>query len=219
MTARGNDLVESERSMLAVAASRLPATARGRRTRAALLNAAREVFEEMGFRDARISDIAKRANSSYGTFYHHFESKEALLEDLFTVVTGEMFAASHMSAAVPDNALAKIEAGNRQYLAAAARNARLIAVIEEMAVRDPYFRRLKLQIREPFLRRNEAGIRSLQKIGIADPTVDAAMAAAMLGGMVEHFSIMWFIHGVTYDEEQSIASLTQLWASAIGLKS
>lgn len=194
-----------------------PSTSKGRRTRAALVSAAREVFEEVGFRDARISDIAARSGTSYGVFYHYFESKEAVLEDLFTTITGEMFVASRVPAGVQDDPWSKIEAGNRQYLTAAARNARLIAVIEEMAVRDQRFRDLKLQIRDPFLRRNEAGIRRLQEAGLADPDLDAGLAASMLGGMVEHFSLMWFVHGVPYDEHAAVATLTRLWARAIGL--
>jgi AcrR family transcriptional regulator len=200
----------------AVASS--PSTSKGRRTRSALVTAAREVFEEVGFRDARIADIAARSGTSYGVFYHYFESKEAVLEDLFTSITGEMFVASRVPAGVPDDPLSKIEAGNRQYLAAAARNARLLAVIEEMWVRDQRFRDLKLQIREPFLRRNEAAIRKLQAAGLADPHLDAALASTMLGGMVENFSLLWFVHGAPYDEQSAIATLTRLWANAIGLR-
>lgn len=199
-------------------AAPVPTTARGRRTRSALIHAAREMFEELGFRAARISDIAQRAGTSYGVFYHYFKSKEAILGELFTAVTGEMFTASRPSPDVAADPLSRIADANRKYLAAAHRNARLIAVIEEMAIRDPWFRELKLQIREPFLRRNEAGIRGLQERGLADPELDPALAAAILGGMVEHFSLIWFVHGVGYDEDAAVATLTRLWAQAIGLE-
>ena len=112
----------------------------------------------------------------------------------------------------------KIRASNREYLFVAARNAQLIAMIEELAYRDPQFRELKLRIREPFLLRNEAGIRRLQEQGLADPNLDAAMAASMLGGMIEHFTLLWFFHGVSYDEELAVETLTRLWAQAIGLR-
>lgn len=199
-------------------ASPVPSTARGRRTRSALIHAAREMFEEVGFRDARISDIAARAGTSYGIFYHYFKTKEAILGELFTAVTGEMFNASRPSPDAPPDPLSRIADANRKYLVAAHRNARLIAVIEEMAIREPYFRELKLQIREPFLRRNESGIRRLQERGLADPELDPALAASMLGGMVEHFSLLWFVHGVDYDEDAAVATLTRLWAQAIGLR-
>lgn len=129
-----------------------------------------------------------------------------------------MFAASRARPGGADAPLARIEAANRRYLVTSARNARLIAVIEEMAIRDPYFRDLKLQIRELFLRRNESGIRRLQRRGLADPELDPAITASALGGMVEHFTQMWFVHGVTFDEELAVATLTRLWAQAIGLR-
>lgn len=156
-----------------------PTTQRGRRTRGALVAAARELFEERGFRETRISDIAERSGTSYGTFYHYFETKESVLNELFTMVAGEMFSASQMNSNVPDDAISKIEAANRQYIAAAARNAWLVAVIDEMAIRDPQFRDLKLQIRDLFLRRNEAGIRRLQEEGVVDSRLDAEIAAAL----------------------------------------
>jgi AcrR family transcriptional regulator len=195
-----------------------PSTARGRRTRSALIHGAREVFEEMGFRDARIQDIAARAGTSYGVFYHYFKTKEAVLGELFTTITGEMFTASRPSREGPSDPWSRIADANRRYLAAARRNARLLAVIEEMAIRDPHFRELKLQIRAPFLQRNEEGIRRLQERGLADPDLDPVLAATMLGGMVEHFSLLWFVHGVEYDEDAAVETLTRLWGQAIGLR-
>ncbi|MET0912254.1 MAG: TetR/AcrR family transcriptional regulator, partial [Acidimicrobiales bacterium] len=54
-----------------------PRSRKGEETRARLVVAAKEVFEEHGFVEARISDIAKRAGlSSHGAFYHYFDSKE-----------------------------------------------------------------------------------------------------------------------------------------------
>jgi AcrR family transcriptional regulator len=202
---------------LLVAPISAPSTARGRRTRAALIHAAREAFEQKGFQDTRISDIAARAGTSYGVFYHYFKTKEAILGELFTTITGDMFTASLPSPDVPPGPLSRIEDANRKYLAVANRNARLIAVIEEMAIRDPYFRELKLQIREPFLRRNEAGIRRLQERGRTDRDLDPELAASILGGMVEHFTLLWFVHGVDYNEDVAVSTLTKLWAQAIGV--
>lgn len=206
------------KSPLAAAANSSPATVRGRKTRAALVSAAREVFEELGYRDARLSDIAARAGTSYGVFYHYFESKESILDELFTAVTGEMYNASQAATSHAADPVDKIRAANREYLVVAARNARLIAMIEELAYRDPRFRELKLRIREPFLRRNEAGIRSLQKRGLADPALDAPTAASLLGGMIEHFTMLWFVHGIEYDEDVAVETLSRLWAQAIGLR-
>ncbi|MEU1550885.1 TetR/AcrR family transcriptional regulator [Nocardia sp. NPDC005745] len=165
----------------------------------------------------RISDIAERSNTSYGTFYHYFDCKEAVLNELFIGVAGEQFAASRIRRDTPHDSLAKIEAANRQYFAAAKRNAGLLAVIEEMAIRDSNFLELKIQMRGLFIRRNEAEITKLQESGVIDAGLNARIAAAALGGMVENFMQMWFIHDVDFDEEDALRTLTQLWAQALGV--
>src|SRR3954452_18056272 len=101
--------------LLLATANAGPTTSRGRRTRAALVAAARDAFEELGFRDARISDIAERAGTSYGVFYHYFETKEEILDELFTAVTGEMYVASQISSDEHASPVEKIRAANRQY--------------------------------------------------------------------------------------------------------
>lgn len=63
-----------------------PRSQKGVRTRARLLEAAKAVFERDGFLEARISDIAKEAGLSHGSFYHYFDSKE----DVFREVAEEV---------------------------------------------------------------------------------------------------------------------------------
>src|SRR5580704_10580413 len=62
--------------------SNVPRSQKGVRTRARLLDAAKEIFEEDGFLEARISDIAERAGLSHGSFYHYFESKEEIFRQV-----------------------------------------------------------------------------------------------------------------------------------------
>ncbi len=47
-----------------------------------LLEAAKEIFEEDGFLEGRISDIAERAGLSHGSFYHYFDSKEEIFREV-----------------------------------------------------------------------------------------------------------------------------------------
>lgn len=57
--------------------------ARGRlRARAAILEAAMELFEERGLYTTRVEDITERADVAKGAFYSHFETKDALIADL-----------------------------------------------------------------------------------------------------------------------------------------
>jgi AcrR family transcriptional regulator len=63
-------------------------------TRAALLDAAAEVFAERGFRDASVDEVAQRAGFSKGALYWHFAGKDelflALLEERVDRPTREM---------------------------------------------------------------------------------------------------------------------------------
>jgi AcrR family transcriptional regulator len=61
---------------------KLPKTARGRKTRDKLLQAAEIEFGEKGFHEAAISGITYRAGVALGTFYTYFESKEEIFRAL-----------------------------------------------------------------------------------------------------------------------------------------
>jgi len=66
-----------------------PLRARGRATRAKLLDAGVTVFSRRGFHATRVDDIVKRARTSHGTFYLYFPSKDALFEQLVADVAAE----------------------------------------------------------------------------------------------------------------------------------
>ena len=65
-------------------------SARGRRTRATLVEAAKLVFSETPFADTRIADITARAGVANGTFYTYFDSKE----ELYRTILERVFQAS-----------------------------------------------------------------------------------------------------------------------------
>jgi AcrR family transcriptional regulator len=52
--------------------------------RRAILDAAIRVFARQGFHAARVSDIAEEAGVAYGLVYHYFDSKDQMLNELFS---------------------------------------------------------------------------------------------------------------------------------------
>jgi AcrR family transcriptional regulator len=52
--------------------------------RRAILDAAITVFARQGFHSARVSDVAAQAGVAYGLVYHYFDSKEQMLNELFS---------------------------------------------------------------------------------------------------------------------------------------
>lgn len=61
---------------------RQPRTARGERTRQALIAAAAAEFGEKGFHEGSVTGITQRAGVALGSFYTYFESKDALFRAL-----------------------------------------------------------------------------------------------------------------------------------------
>src|SRR3954453_12393931 len=75
-------------------------------TRAALLDAACQVFSAAGYDDANMVDIAERAGASIGSLYHHFAAKS----DLYTTLYNEyQRRQQHRSAQAFRSALARGE--------------------------------------------------------------------------------------------------------------
>jgi AcrR family transcriptional regulator len=64
--------------------------ARGQRTRQRLLDAAADVFDRIGYHAARVDDVVAAADSSHGTFYLYFTSKEDLFEQLVGAAATEL---------------------------------------------------------------------------------------------------------------------------------
>lgn len=60
-----------------------PRNARSRRTRDALLRAARELIEEIGFEAVTLASVAERAGVSHRALYLHFASRSELLTTLY----------------------------------------------------------------------------------------------------------------------------------------
>ena len=71
------------------APSKSPVRARGVRTRAKLIDAARRVFERDGYLEARVADIAAAAGVAHGSFYTYFDSKEDVFREMATGLMAE----------------------------------------------------------------------------------------------------------------------------------
>lgn len=194
-----------------------PVTARGMRTRAALVAAARRVFERDGYIDARLTDIPREANCSTGTLYTYFAGKEAIFHAVLQAVQDEMLhpgVRHHVDPAASPYAV--IEASNRAYLEAYQRNARLMFLLEQVATIEPHFREIRRQRDRAFIERNARGIADLQARGLADPELDAYQAARALSAMVSRLAYNTFC----MDEEEMpidtlVKTCTRLWANAL----
>jgi|GEM_PF-3101270 len=76
-----------------------PKTAQTRDTRGRLLRAAEEVFGKAGFANASVADICRRAGVAVGSFYLHFESKDAAFRELTSMLGADLLHRNYESAA------------------------------------------------------------------------------------------------------------------------
>jgi AcrR family transcriptional regulator len=194
-----------------------PRSSRGARTRAAIVAAAKDVFERDGFLDARVTDIAEAANVAHGSFYTYFRTKAQVLAAVLSEIQEEMLQPGVRDEPQGDPAAA-IEAANRAYLLAYQRNARMMAVLDQVAAIDDEMRRVRLERNRVFAERNAASIERLQRAGLADPALDPVPAAMAMGGMVSRMANLVFVHGYPLEMEELVDVVTRLWVNALGIR-
>lgn len=191
-------------------------TERGARTRERLIQAAREVFEEVGFLDTRVRHVTTRACVAYGTFYTYFDSKEAVLREIADRLFADMTepGRSPLRGAAPAD---RVRRANRAYYAAYLRNARMMAIIEQVATFNEEFRAMRRRHRAAVVGRSARAIRRWQREGLVDAALDPAMAARALAAMVDHTLYLRLVHDDGDDTERLLDTLDTLTVRALGL--
>ena len=195
----------------------LPATARGVRTRLALVEAARRVFERDGYLDSRLVDIAAEAGCSTGTFYTYFDNKEQAFAAVLEEAREEMLHPGIDKVGLEADPVVVVEASTRAYLEAYRRNAQLMGLFEQVANIDPRFRELRRRRARAFAERNARAIADLQERGLADATLDPLMASRALSGMVSRLAYQCYVLGDEMAFDDLVRTSVKLWANALRL--
>jgi AcrR family transcriptional regulator len=198
-----------------------PRSSKGVRARARLLDGAKQVFEEYGFLDARISDIAERAGLSHGSFYHYFESKEEIFREVAAAVDQRLSAPLDSVILDPTSTAPprqRIREAIRRHLESYRDEARIMGVIEQVSRYDQLVQASRIVRHNHYRELIAQSIQQLQRRGLADRTIDPTVAAAGLGAMTSRFAEMWFVQGLldcTFDK--GVEQLTTLFVNALGL--
>ena len=198
-----------------------PRSRKGVQTRARLLDAAKEIFEEKGFLEARITDIAERAGLSHGAFYHYFDSKEQIFRELAEVLDEQLAEPmqSVMFAPGAGSPRDRLALAVRRHFEAYGEEARIMGVIEEVARYDPYVFGVRAAANARHREQIADSIRRMQRRKLADVTLDPDIAAAALGSMIERFAEMWLAQGQLDAElDEVIETVARLFANALGIK-
>jgi len=200
-----------------------PRSRKGVRTRARLVEAAKHVFEDTGFLDARISDIAERAGLSHGSFYHYFDSKEQVFREVAERVYERISAPLTEVVLAPSSTATpaeRLRQAIRDYLETYREEARIMGVIEQMSRYDDYVRDVLVARHRHSTEQIARSIAQLQRRRMADRQLDPAVAAAALGAMTSRFAEMWLAQGLLEcNLDDAAEQLTTLFVNALGLRS
>ena len=175
-----------------------PRSQKGARTRERLLEAAKLVFEEDGFLEARISDIADRAGLSHGSFYYYFDSKEQIFREVAAVVDEELSAPLAdivLDSSSPLSPADRLREAIRRHFENYRDEARILGVIEEVSRYDEPVATARRERHQRDTEQIADSIRRLQARGLTDAGLDPVVAATALGAMTLHFGEMWLVQG------------------------
>src|SRR3954451_13240345 len=80
-----------------------------RSRREELLRIAAELFASKGFRNTTVRDIAEAAGILSGSLYHHFDSKESMVDEILRTFQDELFGSYDEILASGDDPRSKLE--------------------------------------------------------------------------------------------------------------
>jgi AcrR family transcriptional regulator len=197
-------------------------SSKGVRTRERLVEAAKEIFEEHGFLDARITDITERADQSHGSFYYYFDSKEEVFREIAANVDERLLFAPMDEVIMAQSRLApqqRIREAMRRYFESYRQEARIMGLIEHVSRFDPEINALRLARHKRHTEKVAETIRQLQRRKLADSKLDPMVTAAALGALAYQFAEIWLGHGaVDCTLEHAVEQVSRIFANAIRLK-
>ncbi|MBW2282606.1 MAG: TetR/AcrR family transcriptional regulator [Deltaproteobacteria bacterium] len=169
-------------------------TARGVRSRAALLAAARHLFESKGYANTKIADITEEAGRALGSFYTYFANKEEVLEQMAEDFKSEIdgrLTELDLTSAEPYDVIRNLVS---VYWSSCRDHSAELAAIFQASMLDPRFAQRWREIRSDARKNIAAGIRAVGQAGLVqDPDPEATASA--LGSMMDYFCYVWLIEG------------------------
>jgi AcrR family transcriptional regulator len=151
--------------------------------RAAILDAAREVFAELGYGAATVRDIVRRTDLATGTFYNYFPDKEAIFRALVEESAKQVREVVRAARRQATDVESFVREGYRAYFAFVASDRTLFEVMRRNAGT------IRALFDVPALGAGtdelEADLREAIRAGVVPPHDARYMAAAMVGGGFE----------------------------------
>lgn len=159
-----------------------------------MLDAAEEVFGEMNFEQASISEITRRAGVAQGTFYTHFTDKKAIFVELVRDLSHSMRKAMAMAADGADDRLDAERRGFAAFFGFIDEHRAIYRVLREAEFVDPEIHRWHYdRLADAYSKGIEAAIESRELPADLDPEV----VAHCLMGIGDFIGLWWVAWGDT----------------------
>jgi AcrR family transcriptional regulator len=164
---------------------------RGVETRARLLEAAEEVFGELGYHEASIVKITEAAGVGQGTFYLYFASKHEIFDELVRDLNRRIRHAMAESAGQGESRIEQELLGFKGYFEFAAKHPGLYRIIRQSAFVSPdVFKWHYDRVSERYVAALQEAV-DRRELGPIDPEV-AAWALMSVG---ETLGLRWIVWG------------------------
>lgn len=152
--------------------------------REAIVRAAGDLLADHGYGACSVAAVAARAEVAAGTVYKHFDSKAALVAEVFRTVCTREVAAVRAAAAVPGGVQERAAAVVETFAGRALKSPRLAYALLAEPV-DPAVEELRLQFRVAFRDVIAEVVESGARDGALPPQRAPVVAAALVGAIGE----------------------------------
>ena len=175
----------------------------GPEKRRVLRDAAVKVFARKGFHASRVGDIAEEAGVAHGLLYHYFESKEAVLDSIFSETWGELLEAIERIDASDQAPSQQLRGVAVVLLRSWRRDPDLVRVLVREVTRSGELVRRAREIREAFTA-IERIVERGQEAGEFRSDLDPQLASTIFYGAIEEVLTGWVL-GLLPDGDDGVA--------------
>ncbi|MTD30721.1 TetR/AcrR family transcriptional regulator [Planomicrobium sp. YIM 101495] len=188
---------------------------RGERSRKKILDGAKEVFLEKGFKEATVTLIAERANTGYGTVYSHFPAgKEEVLLNIMEDIMGDFYGVASVTY-TPKNkeeAFAFTYQNVVNFLHLATVHQQWLALFYEAFGQSDLLRTRWEEITERFIVRISKNVDIVREMGlIRNPDYDSRVVAGALYYPGQHYLWEIALGRVTKDYKEIASDIAEVY--------
>ena len=176
-----------------------------------IIQAAIEVFGKNGFRNSRISEIARRANVAEGTIYQYFRNKEDLFFYIPVEKTNEFCRELDLHLGGIHGALNKIRKFIWYYLYFFKTNPEYSRILMlEMRVNKSFIKTKTYRSIRKFTDKVLEIIEEGQREGIIKKDVNLYVIRQLILGILEHLVTRWLLKGGRYNLIEDCDKVSEL---------